>query len=322
MSTSLENRNLNIEFYGILEQEVKNADLLGHLVCIQMDSNAKLGQEFIKGDPHNISGNGQLLSEVILRNNLVVCNGTPKCDGLITRERQTVDRLEQSIIDFIIVCPTMYSSMQSMKVDGINRMRRYLRKNKNISIIQSDHKLIVGIFNQTWSDNEVKNEKRMTIFNFKDKNGWLLYKKLTSEDGLSNCFKGVNFQEEARIWLKKFQNIIHRSFPIIRVKKKVNNDQIHQLLLEKSKLQENIVLLSKSNLLQHEKVKSIFNIQTRMDIEIASISSNKNAQIIRDQYTNLSEFGNFSSSKMWSIKKKFHNNKIDPPTAKYDKKGN
>ena len=98
-----------------MDQEVKNAEILGHLTCIQMDSNAKLGPDFIKGDPHNMSGNGQLLSDVIISNNLIVCNGTPKCEGLITRERQTVDRLEQSIIDFLIVCPTMFSSLQNMK---------------------------------------------------------------------------------------------------------------------------------------------------------------------------------------------------------------
>ena len=190
-STSLDQRNNNIEFYSILDQEVKNAQLLGHLVCIQMDSNAKLGPEYIKGDPHNISSNGQLLSDVIISNDLIVCNGTPKCEGLITRERQTVDRLEQSIIDFLIVCPTMFSSLQNMKIDDNNKMRRYIRRKQNITIIQSDHKLIVGIFNQHWKNKKTEFENRVNIFNFNNKNGWSTYKKSTSKDTLFRCFKGM-----------------------------------------------------------------------------------------------------------------------------------
>ena len=220
-SVSLENRNNNIEFYSILDQEVKNAEFLGHLICIQMDSNAKLGPEFIKGDPHSISGNGQLLSDVIVGNNLIVCNGTPKCEGTITRERQTIDRLEQSIIDFLIVCPNMFSSLQSMKIDDNNKMKRYIRRKNNITIIQSDHKLIVGVFNQCLRNNLNNPEKRLNIFNFRDNEGWVKYKRLTSMDTLSKCFKSGNFQEEARIWLKKFHNILCRSFPVIRVQKKI-----------------------------------------------------------------------------------------------------
>ena len=36
-STSLETQKHNSEFFGLLDQEIKNAQLLGHLVCLQLD---------------------------------------------------------------------------------------------------------------------------------------------------------------------------------------------------------------------------------------------------------------------------------------------
>ena len=93
---------------------------MGHLICIQMHANAKLGPELIKGNPHNTCHNGQLSCDVKVGNNLIVCNGTPKCEGTITRERQTLDRLEQRIIEFLIVCPEMFLSLQNMKIYDIN----------------------------------------------------------------------------------------------------------------------------------------------------------------------------------------------------------
>ena len=137
--------------------------------------------------------------------------------------------------------------------------------------------------------------------------------------------KGGNFQEESRIWLKKFRNILFSSFPVITVQKNTKNDQIHQLLLEKSQLQVKIQEITKGSLSQHERLKFIFNFETQieqLDIKIASISAEKNAKHIRDQYTNLSEFGNFSCQKMCSIKQIVLNEKNEPPTAKLDKMGN
>ena len=83
-------RALKIEFYARMDQEIKNAKLLGCLVFIEMDSNAKLGCEIIPGDPHPMSQNGEFLLNLIQSNNLVICNADNKCDGLFTHERETI----------------------------------------------------------------------------------------------------------------------------------------------------------------------------------------------------------------------------------------
>ena len=61
--------------------------------------NAKVGGSIIKRDPHLQSPNGELLMDLVDRNELVLCNATDKCHGLITRQRITKDKVEKSIID-------------------------------------------------------------------------------------------------------------------------------------------------------------------------------------------------------------------------------
>ena len=59
-----------------------------------------------------------------------------------------------------------------------------------------------------------------------------------------------------------------------------------------------------------------------LDNEIAQISSERNAKIIREHYSNLKDLGVFSVPKLWSLKKKLHLNSCDVPVAKKDNFGN
>ena len=100
-----------------IDFDVKRAKLAGAFVCIEMDANSKLGPKIVKGDPNEQSRNGKLLQEVIEENNLVVVNGSDSCDGIITRQRDTVGRSEKSVIDFFIVCQNFFQLIKKMKVD-------------------------------------------------------------------------------------------------------------------------------------------------------------------------------------------------------------
>ena len=117
-----------IAFFAKLDQEIKNAKLFGHLCCVQLDANAKLGKAVIPNDPHCMLQNGQLLFDVITRNNMVVCNSLEACDGTITRRRSTVKGLEESIIDYFIICQDLYSFFKFMKIDDKNVLTRYTKK--------------------------------------------------------------------------------------------------------------------------------------------------------------------------------------------------
>ena len=91
-------------FYNHLDLEIKRSKLAGSQICIEMDSNAKLGPKIIPNDPKEQSENGKLLEKVIAENDLVVVNGTELCNGVITRHRKTMNSLEESAIDHFIVC--------------------------------------------------------------------------------------------------------------------------------------------------------------------------------------------------------------------------
>ena len=105
------------EFFNRLDVEVKASKLAGTMVCVQMDANSKLGPAYIPGDKKPMSKNGRLLAKVIEENDLIVVNGTAKCDGVITRYRKTINSVEESVIDFFIVCRRFFDLVNSLYID-------------------------------------------------------------------------------------------------------------------------------------------------------------------------------------------------------------
>ena len=179
-----------ISFYTKLDQEIKNAQILDCLICIELDANAKVGHEYIDGDPHSISSNGILLINVIEQNNLRLCNADEKCDGLITRERNTVNGNEKSIIDYLIICENMNLFFRKMKIDSVNAFTKYQKKGKEIFVKKSDHHLIVGYFELKSNLFSKHTDERIELFNFNDAEGWIKFKKYTS----GNMYLVIMFQ--------------------------------------------------------------------------------------------------------------------------------
>ena len=92
------------EFFIELETRIISAKESQKYICIQFDANSKFGRNIIPGDPHPMSSNGKILWEVLVKNNMIIVNGTKKCSGLITRIKNTVRGTEKSVIDFFVVC--------------------------------------------------------------------------------------------------------------------------------------------------------------------------------------------------------------------------
>ena len=105
------------EFFSRLDEEIKRSKIAGAMICIQMDANSKLGSEYIPDDPKPQSKNGKMLANVVDENDLIVVNGTEKCSGLITRHRTTVNGVEESVIDFFIVCRRFFDMINSLLID-------------------------------------------------------------------------------------------------------------------------------------------------------------------------------------------------------------
>ena len=87
------------------------------MVLIELDANAKIGKQIIKGDPHESTPNGKLLLEMVDRNNLVVANSLDICKGVITRERITKESVEQSVIDYILMSKRLSEFLTQVSVD-------------------------------------------------------------------------------------------------------------------------------------------------------------------------------------------------------------
>ena len=81
-------------FYSVLDQVIQNAKFDSCLILLQLDANAKVGYEIIKGDPYPQSPNGHILMDMIERNEWILCNAKENRDGLITRRRVTKTRKE------------------------------------------------------------------------------------------------------------------------------------------------------------------------------------------------------------------------------------
>ena len=86
-------------------------------IVMELDANAKLGCDLIKGDPNRMSYNGQIMFEMIERQNLIIGNASIKCKGTITRHRSTVEKTELSVLDYLIFCEIMEPFFESMLVD-------------------------------------------------------------------------------------------------------------------------------------------------------------------------------------------------------------
>ena len=198
-----------------------------------MDANSKLGPKLIPNDPHNQSPNGKLLANIIDRHNLSVVNGTDKCTGLITRQRND----EKSVIDFVIVSKDILESIDRLVIDEERNhvLTRYYKSKKRINIHQSDHNVMITSLNFKWNKRIAK--KRLEIFNFKNKDCQASFKALTSEsDKLSAhllTFKDLDTATDR--FLKELDACIHKSFKKIRIRENIKNDELH-VLFEKRKV--------------------------------------------------------------------------------------
>ena len=114
-----------------------------------MDSNSKLGPEIIPKDLHKQSPNGKILAGIINRHGLIVANSLgSKCEGTITRKRETINSVEESIIDHVLISEDLEEELESMKIDeeGSNTLTKIVKTKKGKKKKSSDHNPIITKF--------------------------------------------------------------------------------------------------------------------------------------------------------------------------------
>jgi hypothetical protein len=119
-----------------VETEVTKAKDNNALAVIEMDANAKVGKDVLRGDPHNMTGNEKLILEMLEGQNLTILNSLGICRGCITRERKFENKMERSIIDYIVVCENMLEYVLEISIDDarIETLARYIKTKDAIKI--------------------------------------------------------------------------------------------------------------------------------------------------------------------------------------------
>ena len=276
------------DFYSSLEQEIIIAIDSRNMLCVSMDANAKLGKNCIEGDPHNISQNGRLLLNIIDRLNLVVVNSTNKCHGKITRMKKVKNKVEESIIDYFIVCQDFYLFINSMMVDDERNfvMTKYTKKREKSFTTESDHNTMVLDVNIPWDSK--KREERIEIFNLRNRDCQKeFFKNTNSGNMLTKCFLNKSIQEGGKLWINHLKSTILKSFRKIRITKRKNKED-----MEISKL-----FKQNKNVNEYEKEEIKKKICEKIFL--------KNRKIILIQIMEMVDnTSNLSRIRMWRIKQK------------------
>ena len=154
-----------VDFYSTLEDEIQSTFDAGCMLCWETDANAKLGPEYIKGDPHEITNNGKLLLNLVERYNLVIVNGTEKCSGVITRMRKKGKDIEKSAIDFFIVCQALFQMVTQMQIDEDRNMvlTKFYKNRGQTVVTESDHNPLVLELDISWNTKII--QKRTEVYN-------------------------------------------------------------------------------------------------------------------------------------------------------------
>jgi hypothetical protein len=304
-----------IPFFEALEVEIVSAELEGKSIIISMDANSKLGPEYIKGDPYSQSPNGKLLADILNRHALTVVNGLPnKCSGLITREKVTVDGVQKSVIDFVIVSSDLVKHVEYLHIDEkrdnvlTKLVKNTKSKTKRTIKVESDHNILETKINISWKSKE---KSVIEVFNFKDKSSQVNFFNATNgTNDLIKIFEtNKSITVQTRKFLKKINGYIHQSFKKVKIVENCDK-QLENLYNIRRHLR---------NMQDEKSKKSLEEIESKLAEKYSDIMYNK----IKEEVKGINcEEGGFNSGSLWKLKKKLSPIHRDPPTAMKDKDGN
>ena len=256
--------------------------------------------DLILGDPNKINNNGRLFKEFLLRHpNLKVVNSLSSCQGLITRRCQTVNKLEDSVIDFFVVCDRVYNFIDKMIIDEDRKycLTNYHRRKGKKGPIESDHNPMILYLNVAYSK---MIQERVEMYNLKNLDGQKLFNEITSvTNNLSNCFgNGKPLNEQIKAWEQTFA--ISQSFKKIRITNYKKLSVSDQLMNERQQLRGRLKIETDSQSL--EQIRTL--IQSVED-KLSNLMAEENVKKVRDNLSSLSNTdGTMAVSGIWKIKKK------------------
>ena len=285
-----------ILFWDYLDEEVIRASRDGAGFVLHFDGNLWAGENIIPGDPRQQNRNGKLFEEFLGRNpHLSVVNSLPLCKGLITRRRLRDGNLEESILDFYVVCDRVLPYIVRMEIDESKKyvLTNYEQVRKGGKAADTDHATqIMDVDLELLTEKPVRTE----LFNFKDKECQQIFKSVTSKtEDFTSCFSNdLPLVSQIENWRGVLKSYCGRSFKKIRIKKR-------RVLKAISPTISN--LINKRNLLT-QKGESQVKINDLNEI-ISDFEAKENRKIIMENFKYFSDNPeSVNLSQMWKIVKK------------------
>ena len=203
------------KFYAAFEEEVIRCEQDGCGLIAELDFNAKLGMEIIKGDPNPMSVNGRLMWEIVQRQECTVVNATELCKGTLTRSRMKKDIKEESVLDYVIVNARIQPFLQQMEIDEAKA--KALARFQKGRAVTSDHNTLTCTFNIPV---DKKPPPRTEVYRLRNEEELIQYReKTTHTDKFTRCFtKDGDIAEEGKKWMKEVNKTIKSCFKKIRIR--------------------------------------------------------------------------------------------------------
>ena len=303
------------EFYAALEEEILSCEHESCGLIIELDCNAKLGKDLIKGDPNVMSNNGRMLWEIIERRECMVVNATDYCRGVITRSRQKGKTLEESVLDYVIVNAVAAPLVEHMVVDE-SKTKALTRYAKG-KAIPSDHNTLMCTFNIPVLK---KVPPRKEIYRLRNVEELKKFKEATtSTSKFTKCFSGKgNINQQGKKWLKELHNTIHSCFKKIRIRQNYSpkNEAMKKIEERKNLLKK--LPNTKSPSERHETEDNI----SKIEEEISDEFKRQQMMKVEDHLSTITDNdGKVNVGGAWKLRKKVCPKPLEQLTAKKDKTG-
>ena len=303
--------DVKMQFFSALEVEIAKAANQGKGVIVMGDMNSKLGKQYIKHDPKDMSENGKVLAGILERNALTVVNGMEgRCNGTVTRERTTVNSVERSVIDFVIVSSDLVKDIVKMTVDEDRNhvLARLTKTKKGLIKKESDHNTIITELKCT--PKPTVKVKRKELFNLNDKECQRAFKlEMDNTTELSNIIdKNEDVDKGTKKFLKRLDGFLYKNFKKIRVTNKVNSD-----------LEE---MYKKKTELKRKNYPESLKLIEKLELDMAEKYSEDMASKIREEIKGVNcEDGGWNPQNLWKLRSKLTPRPMDPPTAMENAEG-
>ena len=304
------------KFYSTLEEEIVKCEEENCGLIAELDCNAKLGENIIKGDPNGMSSNGKLFWDVIERRNCSVVNGTEKCFGCITRSRKKGGKIEKSVLDYVFVNAIINPFVRLMVID--ESKQNALTRFANGKAFPSDHNLLSCTFDIPI---QKKIPERREIFNLRNPEELQIFREATTNTNVfTKCFQDndKSIKVQGKKWLKLLQGTIRKSFKKIRIRRNNKKNDVQEKMMQRKDLLKRIqnTTSASERFELEDKVRDI-------EEDISDEYRQKQIQKIQEQLTAISNTnGSVSTSGVWKLRRKICPKPIEQLTAKMNKEGN